>query len=98
MTPQQFTRNSNLMPLVFKGVGWSATVAILLASGHALALTHNQAATTAPAQLSQHTILAQDVEEESQSQESSPDSEIKSSQEPRFRLSRGRLLRLAPLS
>lgn len=84
MTPQQFTRNSNLMPLVFKGVGWSASVAILLASGHALALTPNQAATSAPAQLSQHTILAQDVEEESQSQESSPDSEIKSSQEPRF--------------
>ncbi|HEY9835043.1 MAG TPA: COP23 domain-containing protein [Stenomitos sp.] len=84
MTPQQFTRNSSLKPLLFKSVGWSASVAILLASGNALALTQNRAATTAPSQLSQHTILAQDVEEETPSQDSATDSEIKSSQQPRF--------------
>ena len=84
MTPQKFARNLTWMSLVFKSVGLSAGVAILLASGSALALAKNQAAATSQPQLSQHTILAQDVEEETQPQESQPDSDIKSSKQPRF--------------
>lgn len=85
MMPQRFTQNSTLMSLVFKSVGWSAGVAILLTSVSAFAFNKNQASVTSQPQLSQNTILAKDVEQETQPQDAKqPDSEIKSSQAARF--------------
>jgi hypothetical protein len=84
MTPQKLARNLSLMSLISKSVGLSAGIALLLASGSAFALNKNQAAATSQPQMSQHTILAQGVEEKTQPQESQPDSEIQSSQQPRF--------------
>jgi hypothetical protein len=86
MMPQQFARNLTFTSLVFKSVGLSTGVAILLTSISAFAFNQNQASGTSQPQLSQNTILAKDIEEDTQPQEDAnkPDSEIKSSQAARF--------------
>ncbi len=84
MRAQKFAGSSSLMSLVFKSVGLSASVAILLSSGSVFASPKNRAAATSQPQLSQHTILAQDVKDETQPQEPQPDSDMQSSKDPRF--------------
>ncbi len=82
MTPQKFDCTTGLMSLLFKSVGLSASAAILLTSSSAFALSNNQAPETSQSQLSRDTLLAQDVEVETEPQESKPDPEL--SKEPRF--------------
>jgi hypothetical protein len=82
MTPQKFDCTTGLMSLLFKSVGLSASAAILLASSSAFALSNNQAPETSQSQLSHDTLLAQDVEVETEPQQSKPDPEL--SKEPRF--------------
>lgn len=84
MMPQRFARNSGLVSLVFKSVGLSASIAILLASSNALAFNKNQKPTTTQPQVYSETLIAKDVVVETQPQESQPDSETEPSQESRF--------------
>lgn len=82
MMPQQFARNRGL--LVFKSIGLSAGVAILLATSSAFALNKNQAPVTSQRQLPQDSTLAKDVVVETKPQESQSDSETKASEASRF--------------
>lgn len=84
MMPQRFARNSGLVSLVFKSVGWSASIAILLSTSTALASNKNQAPVTSKPQLYRETSIAKDIVVETQPQESEPDSEVEASKEPRF--------------
>ncbi len=84
MTPQPFTRNARLMSLVFQSAAFSASVAILLASSRAFAVTEHQAAATSQTQLPHNTLLAEDVVVDTQPQEANPAPEIQASKEARF--------------
>ncbi|HEY9673353.1 MAG TPA: COP23 domain-containing protein [Waterburya sp.] len=84
MTPQTFTRNARLMSWVFKRAGFFASAAFLLTSSRAFALTQPPVPATSQAQLSHHTLLAEDVVVDTRPQEPKPDPENQASKEPRF--------------
>ncbi len=82
MTLQQLDCHSRLMSFVVKSFSLSAGVASLLASSGALALNPNQYSATLQHQLSHDITLAQDVEVETESEDSEPKAE--NDDEPRF--------------
>jgi hypothetical protein len=89
MTLQQFERNSSLMPVLFKNVGWLAGIATLLASSNAFAWSPNHSSVSSQGQLPRNTTLAQDVvvdtePEQSQSNPDESDSNTSASNSPRF--------------
>lgn len=84
MIPQKFPRNSGLMSLVFKPIGFSTGVAILLGNSSAFALNPSQVTTISPDLLSHNITLARDVVVDTKPQESQPTSATEASQAPRF--------------
>jgi hypothetical protein len=75
MTPQKFNSYSGLVSLVFKNIGWSAGVAILLASSNAFALHPNEASTVSQNQRTYDTTIAADVPSETKPQETKPNTQ-----------------------
>jgi hypothetical protein len=85
MTPQKFDWHSGLISLVLEKIGWSAGMAILLASSNALAFSNNPIAASSPTQLPGDTALAKDVEGQTSPQESQPDKpDTQTSNQSRF--------------
>ena len=75
MKQQKLNRHLGLMSLVFNNMGWSGSVAILLASSNAFALNHNQTAITTQHQLPHNTTVAADVPGETNPQDTKPDTQ-----------------------
>lgn len=82
MTLQQLNCHFGLMSFLVKSFSWSTGVAILLASGNALALNLHPDPTISQNHLSRDITVAQDVVVETEPQES--ESNVENYEEPRF--------------